>query len=71
MRFTVSLTRSVAGSLTGFMTVTRSLCPQGTWHNVISPSSSSLLKRYTLYAPPNHAKGVVHRTKADAEAAEP
>jgi len=26
------------------------------------------MKLYTLYAPPNHRDGVVHATKADAEA---
>jgi hypothetical protein len=26
------------------------------------------LKLYTLYAPPNHRDGVVHQTRADAEA---
>ena len=26
------------------------------------------MKLYTLYAPPNHRAGVVHATKADAEA---
>lgn len=46
------------------------LVPAGTWHNVINTSSSLPLKLYTLYAPPNHARGTVHRTKADAEAGE-
>jgi mannose-6-phosphate isomerase-like protein (cupin superfamily) len=46
------------------------LVPAGTWHNVINTSSSIPLKLYTLYAPPNHARGAVHRTKADAEEAE-
>jgi mannose-6-phosphate isomerase-like protein (cupin superfamily) len=44
--------------------------PAGTWHNVINTSSTFPLKLYTLYAPPNHADGAVHRTRADAEAAE-
>jgi len=26
------------------------------------------LKLYTLYSPPNHRDGVVHHTRADAEA---
>jgi hypothetical protein len=26
------------------------------------------LKLYTLYAPPNHRDGVVHHTRADAQA---
>ena len=44
--------------------------PAGTWHNVINTSTTAPLKVYTLYAPPNHAAGTVHRTKAAADAAE-
>ena len=43
------------------------LVPAGTHHNIINGSSSSM-KLYTLYAPPNHRDGVVHATKTDAEA---
>lgn len=43
------------------------LVPAGTNHNIINTGSVSL-KLYTLYAPPNHRDGVVHRTRADAEA---
>jgi mannose-6-phosphate isomerase-like protein (cupin superfamily) len=43
--------------------------PAGIWHNVINTGSSEL-KLYSVYAPPEHADGTVHRTKADAEAAE-
>ena len=43
------------------------LVPAGTHHNIINGSSSSM-KLYTLYAPPNHRDGVVHATKAAAEA---
>lgn len=42
--------------------------PQGTRHNIINTSSEKPMKLYTLYAPPNHKDGTVHRTKADAEA---
>lgn len=45
------------------------MVPAGTWHNVINTGSSPL-KLYTIYAPPNHPFGTVHRTKADAMAAE-
>ena len=41
--------------------------PAGTNHNIINTGSVPL-KLYTLYAPPNHRDGVVHRTRADAEA---
>lgn len=43
--------------------------PAGTWHNVINISNRPL-KLYSIYAPPNHPRGTVHRTKADAMAAE-
>jgi hypothetical protein len=41
--------------------------PAGTNHNIINTGSVSL-RLYTLYAPPNHRDGVVHPTRADAEA---
>ncbi len=43
------------------------LVPAGTKHNIINTGNAPL-KLYTLYAPPNHRDGVVHRTRADAEA---
>ena len=45
------------------------IIPGGTWHNVIN-SGSSPLRLYSLYTPPEHEPGAVHRTRADAEAAE-
>lgn len=44
--------------------------PAGTYHNVINASSFEQLKLYTIYSPPNHPDGTVHKTKAEAEAAE-
>ena len=44
--------------------------PAGTYHNVINTSQTAPLKLYTLYSPPNHPAGTVHKTKAEAEAAE-
>jgi mannose-6-phosphate isomerase-like protein (cupin superfamily) len=44
--------------------------PAGTFHNVINTSKTALLKLYTLYAPPNHPDGTIHKTMAEAEAAE-
>lgn len=41
--------------------------PAGANHNIINTGSAPL-KLYTLYAPPNHRDGVIHRTRADAEA---
>jgi mannose-6-phosphate isomerase-like protein (cupin superfamily) len=43
--------------------------PAGVWHDVINTGSGEL-KLYSLYAPPEHPDRTVHRTKADAEAAE-
>jgi len=44
--------------------------PAGIYHNVINTSSTKELKLYTLYTPPQHPDGTVHKTKAEAEAAE-
>jgi len=41
--------------------------PAGAKHNIVNTGSIPL-KLYTLYAPPNHRDGVVHHTRADAEA---
>jgi hypothetical protein len=43
------------------------LVPAGAKHNIVNTGSSPL-KLYTLYSPPNHRDGVVHRTRAEAEA---
>lgn len=40
--------------------------PAGTNHNIINTSDVPL-KLYTLYSPPNHRDGIVHRTRAEAE----
>ncbi|HET9424712.1 MAG TPA: cupin domain-containing protein [Gemmatimonadaceae bacterium] len=40
--------------------------PAGTRHNVRNTGDCPM-KLYTLYAPPHHADGTVHRTKAAAE----
>ncbi len=44
--------------------------PSGTNHNIINTSDANPMKLYTLYAPPNHRDGVIHKTKAEAEADE-
>ncbi|MGF1454658.1 MAG: cupin domain-containing protein [Alphaproteobacteria bacterium] len=43
--------------------------PAGAEHNFINTGSVPL-KLFTVYAPAEHAKGTVHRTKAEADAAE-
>jgi mannose-6-phosphate isomerase-like protein (cupin superfamily) len=42
------------------------IVPAGAVHNVINTSKTSDLKLYTIYSPPQHQDGTVHRTKDDA-----
>jgi mannose-6-phosphate isomerase-like protein (cupin superfamily) len=44
--------------------------PAGSEHNVINASSNSDLKLYTIYSPPQHKDGIIHKTKEDAMADE-
>jgi mannose-6-phosphate isomerase-like protein (cupin superfamily) len=44
------------------------IVPAGAKHNVKNTGSEPL-KLYTIYGPPEHIDGTVHKTKADAEAA--
>lgn len=43
--------------------------PAGVRHNVINTDDEPM-KLFTVYAPPEHAAGTIHRTKAEAEVAE-
>ncbi len=43
------------------------IVPAGTKHNIINTGTDEM-KLYTLYMPPHHRDGVVHKTKAEAEA---
>ena len=45
------------------------LVPAGSWHNLTNIGDDPL-KLYSLYAPREHPHGTVHRTKAEADAAE-
>lgn len=45
------------------------IIPAGTWHNLINTDNIPL-RLYSIYAPPQHPRGTVHRTRADAMAAE-
>jgi len=38
---------------------------------VINTSKTEELKLYTIYSPPNHPDGTIHKTKAEADGAEP
>lgn len=40
--------------------------PAGTEHNIINTGDSPL-KLYTLYSPPHHKDGTVHKTKEEAD----
>ncbi|WP_099192315.1 cupin domain-containing protein [Tepidibacter mesophilus] len=45
------------------------MVPAGKWHNITNTGNKPL-KLYAIYAPPEHPRGTVHQTKADAQAAE-
>jgi mannose-6-phosphate isomerase-like protein (cupin superfamily) len=41
------------------------IVPAGVWHNLVNTGDEEL-KLYSLYSPPEHPDGTVHRTKAEA-----
>jgi len=43
--------------------------PAGTYHNLVNTGNRPL-KLISIYSPPNHAHGTIHRTKAIADAEE-
>ncbi len=43
------------------------IVPAGVEHNVINSSETDDLKIYTIYSPPNHPDGTVHKDKAEAD----
>lgn len=45
------------------------IVPAGSKHNVINTGEGPL-QLYTLYGPPEHQDGIIHKTKADAEASD-
>ena len=40
--------------------------PAGTQHNIVNRSQKDPLKLYTIYSPPEHRDGTIHKTKAEA-----
>ena len=46
------------------------IVPAGTQHKVVNTSADKELKLYTIYSPPNHPDGTIHKTKAEAMAGE-
>ena len=45
------------------------IIPAGTKHNIVNGDSEEM-KLYTLYTPPHHQDGTIHKTKDEAEADE-
>lgn len=43
--------------------------PAGIWHNLINTGNEPI-KLYSIYAPPEHPFGTIHKTKAEADEAE-
>jgi mannose-6-phosphate isomerase-like protein (cupin superfamily) len=43
------------------------IVPAGAKHNITNTSSTEFLKLYTIYAPPHHQNGIIHKTKEEAE----
>lgn len=46
------------------------IVPAGSKHNIINTSETDELKLYTIYSPPHHKAGTIHKTKEEAEKAE-
>jgi mannose-6-phosphate isomerase-like protein (cupin superfamily) len=44
--------------------------PAGAKHNIVNDSATEELKLYTVYSPPEHRDGTIHKTKAEAIARE-
>ena len=42
--------------------------PAGTEHNVVNTSKKDELKLYSIYSPPEHKVGTLHKTKQEADA---
>lgn len=45
------------------------MVPAGKWHNVVNTGTKPL-KLFSVYAPPQHPRGTVQKTKEEAQAAE-
>lgn len=45
------------------------IVPAGTWHNIVNTGPTDV-KLYSVYSPPEHPAGTVHKSKAEADAAE-
>jgi mannose-6-phosphate isomerase-like protein (cupin superfamily) len=58
------------GEETPFKSGDAIIVPAGVEHNVLNTSDSVTLKLYTIYSPPNHPEGTVHKTREEAMEAE-
>lgn len=68
-RVTLGPTRDDLSEVCGLEDDWAIVIPGGTWHNVENVGDEPL-KLYSIYAPPEHPDGTVHRTKAEADEAE-
>ena len=59
---------TIDGRTTSIESAVAIIVPAGARHNIRNTGDDDL-KLYTLYAPPHHADGTVHRTREDAERA--
>lgn len=41
--------------------------PAGVEHNIVNSSGTKPLKLYTVYSPPEHPHGTIHKNKAEAQ----
>ena len=46
------------------------IIPAGAEHNVVNGSGEEPLRLYTVYSPPEHSHGTIHRSKEEADKAE-
>lgn len=65
-RFITGCERGCQEKCTEFESGDALFIPAGTWHNIVNTGNCPL-KLYSIYAPPHHPHGTVHRTKADSE----
>ncbi|KAA3636340.1 MAG: cupin domain-containing protein [Armatimonadetes bacterium] len=45
------------------------IVPAGLWHNIVNTGDEDV-KLYSIYSPPEHPDGTVHKTKAESDADE-
>ena len=45
------------------------IVPAGVWHNFVNVGDTDV-KLYSIYSPPEHPDGMVHRTKSESDASE-